>query len=342
MRVLIIGGTGLISTAITRLLIERGGDVTLCNRGISQAPIPQGYDHIRGDRTDYAAFEGQMAEAGPFDCVIDMVCFKPAEAESAIRAFRGRIGQYIFCSTVDVYTKPARWYPVTEDAERRPSPSFHYAFDKAACERVLEEAHGRGDFPVTRLRPAHTYGEGGSLVHTLGWGTYYFDRIRRGRPIIVHGDGTSLWATCHRDDVGRAFVAAVGNEDTFGKAYHVAGEEPMTWDQYHQGVAEAMGAPEPTLVHIPTDLLGSVVPKAAEWCVENFHFSNIFDNTAARADLGFHQTIPWVEGVRRTVAWLDERGKIESSDDYRFYDRLIGAWERLGAHMVEELADLDI
>jgi nucleoside-diphosphate-sugar epimerase len=341
-RVLIIGGTGLISTAITRLLIERGDDVTLYNRGVSQARVPQGYRHIRGDRTKYAAFEAQVAEAGPFDCVVDMVCFKPAEAESAIRAFRGRIGQYTFCSTVDVYTKPARRYPVTEDAERNPSPSFPYALDKAACERVLEEAHERGDFPVTTIRPAHTYGEGGSLVHAFGWGTYYFDRIRRGRPIVVHGDGTSLWATCHRDDVARAFMAAVGNDDASGRAYHVAGEEPMTWDAYHQGVAEAMGAPEPTLVHIPTDLLGKVVPRAAEWCVENFRFNNVFDNTAARADLGFHQTIPWVEGVRRTIAWLDEHGKIESSDDYPFYDRLIRAWERLGAHMVQELADLDI
>ena len=342
MKVLIIGGTGLISTAITRYLIERGEDVTLYNRGVSQTDVPPGLRHIQGDRTQYATVEAQMAEAGHFDCVIDMVCFKPGEAESAIRAFQGRIGQYVFCSTVDVYTKPARRYPVTEDAERKPSLTFPYAFDKAACERLLEEAHQRGDFPVTVIRPAHTYGEGRGLIHAFGWETYYFDRIRKGKPIIVQGDGTSFWATCHRDDVGRAFAAAVGNERTFGRAYHVAGEEPMTWDGYHQTVAEAMGAPKPRLVHIPTDLLGTVAPKAAEWCVENFHFNNIFDNAAASADLGFRQTIPWLEGVRRVVDWLDEHGKIDSSDEPAFYDRILDAWERFGVKMVQELADLDI
>ena len=340
MKVLIIGGTGLISTAITRHLIERGEDVMLYNRGVSQAYVPPGSMQIQGDRTQYATFEAQMAEAGSFDCVIDMVCFRPEEAESAIRAFQRRIGQYIFCSTVDVYTKPARRYPVTEDAERKPSPSFPYAFAKAACERLLEEAHQRGDFPVTVIRPAHTYGEGRGLVHAFRGGNYYFDRIRRGKPIIVQGDGTSFWATCHRDDVGRAFAVAVGNDDTFGRAYHVAGEEPMTWDAYHQTIAEAMGAPEPRMVHIPTDLLGKVAPKAAEWCVENFHFNNLFDNTAARADLGFRQTISWVEGVRRVVDWLDEHGKIDSSDEPSFYDRILDAWECLGANMAQELADL--
>ena len=342
MKILIIGGTGLISTAITRYLVERGDDVTLYNRGIRESRIPDSVKRIQGDRTDYAVFEAQVAEAGSFDCAIDMVCFRPEDAQSAIRAFRGRIGQYIFCSTVDVYTKPAKRYPIREDAERQPAHSFPYAFNKAACERVLEEAHQRGDFPVTIIRPAHTYGEGGSLIHTFGWETYYFDRIRKGKPIIVHGDGTSLWVTCHRDDVGRAFAGAVGNGKAFGRAYHVTGEEWMTWNRYHQGVAQAMDAPPARLVHIPTDLLGKVAPKAAEWCVENFHFNNIFDNTAAKTDLGFCYTIPWIDGVRRTVAWLDERGRIVNSDDYPFYDRIITAWEHLGANMARDLADIDV
>jgi nucleoside-diphosphate-sugar epimerase len=342
MRILIVGGTGLISTAITRLLVARGDDVTLYNRGVTESQMASGLERIRGDRTEYAAFEAQMAEAGSFDCVIDMVCYKPEEAESAIRAFQGRIGQYIFCSTVDVYTKPAQRYPVQEDAERQPARSFPYAFGKAACERVLESAHQRGEFPVTVIRPAHTYGEGGGLIHTLGWRTYYLDRVRKGKPIIVHGDGTSFWATCHRDDVGRAFVGAVGNEKAFGQAYHAAGEEPMTWDAYHQGVAEAMGAPEPILVHIPTDLLGKVAPKAAKWCVENFHFNNVFDNTAAKTDLGFQQTIPWVAGARRTVAWLDEHGRIEDSDHHPFYDQIIAAWNQLSDRLTQGLASLDL
>ena len=342
MRVLIIGGTGLISTAITRALAERGDEVTLYNRGVTKMPLPTGVRTIRGDRKEHATFEAQMADAGPFDCVVDMIAYLPENVQSAIRAFRGRVGQYVFCSTVDVYTKPAQHYPISEDAEREPFPSFPYALNKARCENILLEAHRRGDFPLTIIRPAQTYGEGGALVHTLGLGTYYLDRVRRGKPIIIHGDGSSLWAACHRDDVGRAFAGAVGNQRAFGRAYNVTSAEWMTWDRYHQGVAQAMDALPPKLVHIPTDLLGMVAPKGASWCVVNFSFNNIFDNSAATADLGFRYTIPWVEGVRRTVAWLAERGRIENSDDYPFYDRIIEAWERLGANMVRELAGLGL
>ncbi len=342
MRVLIIGGTGLISRAITRFLAEGGADVAIYNRGRREASIPKGISRISGDRTEFATFEAQMKQLDPFDCVIDMLCYRPDEAQSAIRSFSGRTQQYIFCSTVDVYTKPARRYPIVEDAEREPARSFPYAYDKAACERMLKTAHQRGDLAVTIIRPAHTYGEGGGILHTLGFGTHYLDRVRRGKPIIVHGDGTSLWSTCHRDDVARAFVTAVGYPSVLGRAYHVTGEEWMTWDMYHKGVAKAMSAPPPQLVHIPTDLLGRVVPSAAEWCVENFQFNNIFDNSAARRDLSFHPTTPWVEGVRRTVAWLEEHGRIEDSDDYPAYDRIIRAWERLGTDMAKNLAGIEV
>ena len=133
MKVLIIGGTGLISTAITRCLIERGDAVTLYNRGQTDADLPEGYNTITGNRRDYSAFEAQMAEAGNFDAVIDMIGFGPADIESAIRAFRGNIGQFICCSTVDVYTKPARRYPIREDAERQPMQSFPYAYNKGCA-----------------------------------------------------------------------------------------------------------------------------------------------------------------------------------------------------------------
>jgi nucleoside-diphosphate-sugar epimerase len=341
MKVLIVGGTGLISTAVTRYLVERGDDVTLYNRGQSEADVPRGLKRITGDRTDYAAFEAQMAVAGMHDCVIDMVAFHPEDVESAVRAFRGRTGQYVFCSTVDVYTKPAASYPVREGAERKPSPTFPYAFDKARCEEILFEAHQRRDLVVTVIRPAYTYGEGRGILHTFRGGLYYLSRIRKGQPIIVHGDGTGFWVACHRDDVGRAFVGALGNEKAFGVGYHVAGEEWMTWDAYHRGVADAMGAPAPTLVHIPTDLLGKVLPRAAEWCVENFAFNNIFDNAAARADLGFRYTIPWVEGVRRVVDWLDAHSTVEDVETPPFYDRLLDAWDRLGTDLTRELGALD-
>jgi nucleoside-diphosphate-sugar epimerase len=339
LKLLIIGGTGLISTAITGQLLARGEDVTLYNRGKSEARIPEGAMILHGDRKQYAEFEAQMAEAGHFDCVIDMVGFVPEDAESVIRAFKGRIGHFIFCSTVCTYGGPASRYPIREDEPRRPIGG--YGANKVKCEDILMAAGERGDFPVTVMRPSQTYGEGGTIVHSLGWRTSYLDRIRKGKPIIVHGDGSCLWAACHIDDVGRGFVNAAGNPKSYGKFYNLTGEEWMTWNRYHAGVAEALNAPKPTLVHIPADLMAKIAPKHFGISIDIFQYPSIFDNSAAIADLGFQYTIPWVEGVRRTVAWLDERGKIENSDDDPFDDRVIAAWEQLGASMAESLAGID-
>jgi nucleoside-diphosphate-sugar epimerase len=342
MKVLILGGTGLISTAISRELLGRGDvELTLFNRGKTKPRIPGGAALIHGDRNDFSAFERQMQDAGPFDCVIDMICFTPEQVESAVRAFKGRVAQYIFCSTVNVYAKPASRYPITENEPRTSHPLDDYGHNKVKCEDAFMEAHARGDFPVTTIRPAQTYGEGGVIIHTFGWSTAYIDRIRKGKPIVVHGDGTALWASCHVDDCAHSFVHAIGNEAAYGKAYHVTGEEWQTWDRYNQGVAEALGAPEPTLVHIPTDLLGKIAPKRAGVTVNNFFGNGIFDNTAAKTDLDFRYTIPWVEGVKRTVAWLDANDRIENSDDDPFDDRVIDAWRKFEAGMIDELEDLE-
>lgn len=339
MKVLIIGGTGLISTSISRQLLERGDDVTLYNRGKSEARIPAGAKTIQGDRRDYPAFEQQMQEAGSFDAVIDMVGFSPEDGESVVRAFKGRIGQFLFCSTVCVYGGPASRYPIREDEPRNPTGS--YGANKIKIEDTLLAAHARGDFQTTILRPSQTYGEGGTIVHSIGGGTTYLDRIRKGKPIIVHGDGSCLWAACHIDDVAAGFVGALGNPKAHGKSYNLTGEEWMTWNRYHEGVAEALNAPKPKLVHIPTDLMEQLAPKHFGISIGIFQYPSIFDNSAAKSDLGFCYTIPWVEGVKRTVAWLDARGKIENSDNDPFDDKIIAAWERLSAAMQQETAGLD-
>jgi nucleoside-diphosphate-sugar epimerase len=332
MKVLIIGGTGLISTSITAQLLKRGDDVTLYNRGKSEARFPEGARFIHGDRKDYAAFEAQMTDAGSFDVVMDMVGFVPADAESVVRAFKGRIGHFIFCSTVCAYGGPATHYPIREDEPL--APVSGYGSNKGKCEAILLEAGIRGDFPVTIMRPSQTYGEGGTIVHSMGGRTTYLDRIRKGKPIIVHGDGSCLWAACHIDDVAGGFVGAALNSKAFGKIYNVTGEEWMTWNMYHAGVARALDAPPPTLVHIPTDLLARVAPDKFGISIDIFQWPSVFDNSAAIADLGFRYTISWEEGVKRTVKWLDERGKIENSDDDTFEDELITSWEATTNRMV--------
>ena len=242
MRVLLIGGTGLIGSSIVPLLLDRGDDVTVISRGGShRAPMP-GSRHIVGDRSR-PEFVDLIRGEPMFDCVVDMICYHPAEAETAVQAFSGRTGQYILTSTIDVYRKPATRYPYTED---EPYGGIGvYAANKVACEEIVFAAHRQSGFPVTVIRPAATYGDRHLPVHTLGRSTTYLDRLARGKPIVVHGDGSSFWVSCHASDVARAFAGAVGNETAIGRAYHAAGEEWVTWDEHHRLLAEAIGAPVP-------------------------------------------------------------------------------------------------
>jgi nucleoside-diphosphate-sugar epimerase len=269
--------------------------------------------------------------------VIDMVCFKPEQAESDIRAFKGRVGQLIFCSTVDVYTKPPETFPVVETHQR--NSLSDYGRDKAKCEDLFMQAHQAGHFPVTILRPASTYGEGGNIIHTFGWDTYFLDRIRQGKPVIVHGDGEALWVSCHIDDVARGFVNAVGNHKAHGNAYHLTGEAWQTWNQYHERLAEAIGAPTPTIVHIPADLLVRISPEQAMITYLNFQYTNIFDNSAAKRDLDFAVTVDWRSGAKRTYDWLQENDKIMDWQSYPFYDRALESYQKLCNDMVSQLVD---
>jgi nucleoside-diphosphate-sugar epimerase len=335
--VLILGGTGLISTPITQLLLEQEVEVTVFNRG-RHAPAPPGARVIVGDRTDRAAFERQMSEAETFDCVIDMICYAPAEAESLVRAFEGRVGQLIVCSTVDVYERPPTAYPINEDASHRPAP-WRYAQEKARCEAILWDAHARGKLPLTVLRPAHTYADRGWLFSSLSPQGAYLERLRRGLPIIVHGDGSSLWSSCRAEDVARAFVNTVGNAPALGRSYNVTGEEWLTWDRIHAIVAQALGAPEPRLVHIPTESLVALAPKRGLLCGVNYRYNNIFDNSRAQADLGFAQTIPFAQGVRQTVRWLETNAPRTPVADDPLEDRLIEAWVRAEAFMRETVGE---
>ncbi len=339
MKILILGGTGLISTRITGQLLARGDTVWHFNRG-KRGDGKSGFGGVSlggdvttliGDRKETAGFEARMRELPVFDCVIDMIGFTPEDAASGARAFAGRCGQFIFCSTVDVYAHP---HPAAALPYREDAPQFgrnQYAADKVRCEAILNGAQARGELPLTIIRPAATYAEGAGILDSLRGRPTYIDRLRKGKPIIVHGDGQSLWCSCHADDVAGAFARAAGNPAAIGRSYHATGEEYVTWNQYHQIVARAIGAPEPALVHIPTDVLAAWLPSAAlsdaaHWTLTNFQFNNVFDNSAAKRDIDFRYTIPWAEGAARLTQWLDAHDRIAASDADPFDDRLIDAW----------------
>ena len=333
MNVLIIGGTGLISTAITRQAAAAGHDVTVFTRGRTDADLPESVDRITGDRTDRDALE-RARDAASLGCVIDMVGFDPADVETAIEVFAGHVDQYVFCSTVDVYHRPVETMPIRERAAREP-PVSEYGADKAACEDRLFDAYQSDGFPATVIRPWHTYGEGGDLIDTLS-SAAYVDRLRKGKPILVHGDGTSVWGPCHRDDVAAAFVAAIGNQEAVGEAYHATATDPLTWNQYHRRAAAALDAPEPDLVHVPTDALRAAVPDRVSPLVDHFRFSTVFDTRKAERDLGFRQTVSWETGVRRTVSRLEADDAIEAWDSDPTYDKVVSAWRKATDAFVAE------
>ena len=324
MHVLFIGGTGLISTSIARQLLEAGHEVTLFNRGKSESRLPDGAQLIQGDRKDYAAFE-QTFSNKTYDVVVDMVAFHPDDSTSAIRAFQGRCGQFIHCSTVCVYSGPVSQIPTTE------TEPYHslggYGKDKAICELLLLQAFEDNKFPVTIMRPSHSYGEGGGIIRSVGPSDTFIDRLRKEKPVIVQGDGNSLWASCHVDDVARGFIATMGTQRCLGEAYNITADEWFTWNTYHQQVADIAGGTF-TPVYIPTETLREAAPKLSGGTYEIFEWPSIFDNSKLKRDTDYAgQTISFQEGTQRTLVWLEENGKIADSraDDYE--DRLIAAWQ---------------
>jgi nucleoside-diphosphate-sugar epimerase len=341
MRVLIIGGTGLISTAIVEQLLERGDDVTLFNRGLSETRFA-GADRVRtlhGDRRDFAAFEAEMARH-TFDAVIDMVAFAPAEADSLLRAFTGRVRQIIVCSTVCVYGGPMTRLPATDDEAHRPVTD--YGRNKSAIERTLLAANGRDGLATTVLRPSFTTGAGHTLAGSVMFDDTTLERLRQGLPVVVHDDGQTPWAIAHVSDVARGFVGALLNPNAYGQAYHLTSDEHTTWDGVWQAMIEAAGGQRPSpMVHIPTRFLAEVAPRRSVGVNFIYQYASTFDNGKAARDLGFRTTVPLVETFRRQIAWMEHAGRVARVEEDRFQDVLIEAFEKRQHPAPDRLRDFN-
>ena len=349
MKILVLGGTGTISRYIVNSLAQMGHDLILLNHHEKACYSFSNVKVELCDRKNYPSFIDTCRRVGPFDCVYDMITFTPDEARSSVEAFRNNTKQLIFCSTVDVYTKTGAHYPVKEGMETKPFESFPYAFMKKQCENIFMDAHMRGDFQTTILRPAHTYSEGSPKSHllfnvfqTAAGASYLLDRIKKGKPIILHGNGMSVWSITHGSDTASAFVGALCNEKAYGKAYTVAGDECMCYRKYFDAVAEEMHAPAIRFVFIPMDLLLKLEPEKARLCGENFMYNNVFDNAAAKEDLGMTSNVSWHEGIRRSLDFFENHGGYEDSDkpEYAFYDHIVEKYtamcEKLVKYYVKE------
>jgi nucleoside-diphosphate-sugar epimerase len=306
MRVLFIGGSGFISTAVSRQAIAQGFELYLLNRGLRATPLPGGHN-LMADIHQLADVRAVL-QGLEFDVVVDWIAFTPDDIERDLTLFRGRIRQYIFISSASAYQKPLAHYLITESTPLY-NPYWEYSRNKIACEERLVQAYRDEGFPVTIVRPSLTY-DPNFPIAIGGWGCYTLaDRLKKGRPIIVHGDGSSLWVVTHTDDFGRGFLGLLGNGQVLGHAFHITSDEVLTWDQIYQTIAEALGV-EAKIVHIPSDFIARVAPPLAGTLLGDKTWSVVFDNSKIKTFVpGFQATVPFQDGIRRTLAWFaaDER-----------------------------------
>jgi nucleoside-diphosphate-sugar epimerase len=326
MKVLFVGGTGVISSACSRLALSRGIDLYLLNRGQTVRPIPEGARVLHGDIRDRASVARALGDT-TFDVVVNWLGFTPEHVEADIERFRGRTGQYIFISSASAYQKPLSSLPITESTPLD-NPFWAYSQDKIACEERLMRAYREDRFPITIVRPSHTYDR--TMVPLLGHYTD-IDRMRKGKKVIVHGDGTSLWVLTHHTDFAKGFVGLLGNHHAIGHAFHITSDEVLTWNQIYTLLAHAAGV-EPQLVHVPSDLIAVFDPKMGAGLLGDKAHSVIFDNgKIKRVVPDFVATTPFWQGAKEIVAWFDTdpaRQVVDEQVDH-LIDRIIAAYQTI-------------
>jgi len=300
MRVLFIGGTGIISSACSELAVRRGMELYLLNRGQSVRPIYEGAKVLQADIRQpeqvASALEGMQ-----FDAIVDWIAYTPEQVQSDIELFRGRTRQYVFISSASVYQKPPHFLPITESTPLH-NPFWEYSRQKAACEATLMDAYRQDDFPVTIVRPSHTYDR--TLLPFTG-GYTQVARMRAGKPVIVHGDGTSLWTLTHHKDFAVGLVGLLGHPLALGEAFHITSDEWLSWNQINEIIAEAAGV-KAHLVHAPSELIARFDQQWGDSLLGDKSFSAIFDNSKIRRLVPeFRPVIPFWQGAREIMAWYD-------------------------------------
>ncbi len=300
MKVLFIGGTGIISTACSRLAVERGIELTHFNRGRSHRKV-HGVRSIRGDIRDRDAAR-RLLLGQTFDAVVDWIAFLPEQVRADIELFRGRTGQYLFISSASVYQKPVRRLPITEQTPQQ-NPFWRYARDKARCEAMLMQEHRDKGFPATIVRPSHTYDP--TLLPT-DWGYTVLHRMKKGEKIIIPGDGTSVWVMTHASDFAAGFVPLLGNGRAIGEAFHITSDQLLTWNLIYQMMADALGVSLNAL-HVASDFIARHDPEMGANLLGDKSHSVIFDNSKIRGLVpGFAPGIAFEQGVREIVGWYEQ------------------------------------
>jgi len=302
LRVLFIGGTGVISTSCVGMAVRRGIDLVVLNRGTTKdRPLPDGVRVLHGDIRDPDAADAVLKGA-EFDVVVNWVAYTPEQVQADLDRFRGRTAQYVFISSASAYQTPPERLPVTESTPLR-NPYWQYSRDKIACEDLLVAAYRSEGYPITIIRPSHTY-DRTSVPFAGGWTVV--ERMRQGKPVVVHGDGTSLWTLTHSDDFAKGFVPLLGHRGTIGEAVHITSDDVLTWNQIATILARAAGC-QAHLVHVPSDTIAGRDDRWGAALLGDSAHSMIFDNTKLRRLVpDFAATIPFERAAEEIIAWHDE------------------------------------
>jgi nucleoside-diphosphate-sugar epimerase len=331
MKILFIGGTGIISMASTALAAKRGIDVTLLTRGQHEAKLPPGVKTLTADVNDHTLPQRLQQESQEFDAVVDWIAFTTADIERDLKLFHGRTRQFVFISSTSAYQKPQTHYLMTESTPLA-NPYWDYSRNKIACEERLMRAYREEGFPITIVRPSLTYGETQIPLVLNSWQKSYtaVDRMIRGQKLIVPGDGSSLWVITHNTDFAKGLVGLLGHQQAIGHAFHITSDEVLTWDQIFRTVGDAIGV-EPKLIHIPSDFVSACIPEKLGTLTGDKSVSVVFDNSKIKRFVPTYcATTTFAEGIRQTLAWFDadpSRKQIDHQVNATM-DKLIAAYER--------------
>jgi nucleoside-diphosphate-sugar epimerase len=325
MRVLFIGGTGIISSACTGLAAERGIELFVLNRGRSWRPVPDEVTRLMGDIRNPESARAAIGTLA-FDAVVDWVAFTPEHIEIDLELFMGRTAQYIFISSASAYQTPPARLPVTESTILD-NPVWQYSRDKIACEERLVRAYREQRFPYTIVRPSHTYDR--TLVPPHG-GWTVVDRMRRGEPVVVHGDGSSVWTLTHHRDFATGLIGLLGREDAVGESFHITSDEWLTWDGIHHILARAAGTTA-DIVHVPSEVIASYDGEWGDSLLGDKTHSMIFDNSKIERFVpDYRATIPFCRGAEEIIAWYDAdpSRRIVDEELDRTMSRIIADWQK--------------
>ncbi len=323
MKVLFIGGTGVISSACTELAVKQGIELYLLNRGRTERAVPEAVNQLVGDINDPAI--GDVLAEHTWDAVVDWIAFTPEDVQRDVDLFNGRTGQYIFISSASVYQTPPSNLPVKEST-LLDNPYWDYSRQKIACEELLVLAYRYNKFPMTIVRPSHTYDP--SKIPLFG-GYTTLRRMIQGEQVLVYGDGTSLWTLTHHKDFAKGFVPLLSNSRAIGEPFHITSDEWLNWNQIYAIMGQALGV-KPRLVHVPSDLVAAYNAEIGAGLLGDKSNSMIFDNSKIKRLVpDFACTIPFSWGAREIVAWYAADPARQEVDEHMntLIDEIITAYE---------------